>query len=72
MGVSCGTKGKMTPLTAKLECPHEKGHSFHERERSQEVSSLEVGVGGASDLAGGSAKDGVVLSASEALEASVG
>ncbi len=56
----------MSPLTAKLKCPHGKGENTHGAEGVKEVASDEDGGGREDHLKGGRGKDRCVLQAGQA------
>jgi hypothetical protein len=43
--LQCVSKGIMSPLTAKVKCPHDGGQSEFEPETVEKVASVEDGVG---------------------------
>ena len=49
----CVSKVEMSPLTAKLKCPHGKGEDTHGAEAVTEVASNEDGGGREDHLEGG-------------------
>jgi hypothetical protein len=53
----------MSPLTAKLKCPHGNGEDTHGAEAVTEVASDEDGGGRKDHLEGGSGEDRCVLPA---------
>jgi hypothetical protein len=59
----CVSKVKMSPLTAELKCPHERGKAFIESEAVTEVASHEDGGGREDHLKGGRGEDRCVLPA---------
>jgi hypothetical protein len=56
----------MSPLTAELKCPHERGTDNFESEAVTEVSGDDVGRSGEDNAEGGSRKDWTILPASQA------
>jgi hypothetical protein len=56
----------MSPLTAKLKCPHGNGKDTHGAEAVTEVASNEDGGGREDHLEGGWREDRCVLPSSEA------
>src|SRR4030042_5586638 len=56
----------MSPLTAKLKCPHGTGEDTHGAEAVTEMASDEDGGGRKDHLKGGRGKDRCVLQASQA------
>jgi hypothetical protein len=56
----------MSPLTAKLKCPHGNGEDTHGAEAVTEVASDEDGGGREDHLEGGRGEDRYVLPAGEA------
>ena len=52
--VNCVSKVEMSPLTAKLKCPHGTGEDTHGAEAVTEVASDEDGGGREDHLKGGS------------------
>jgi hypothetical protein len=59
----CVSKGKASPLTAKLKCPHERGKAFIESEAITEVARDGFGGGRKDHLGGGRGEDRCVLPA---------
>jgi hypothetical protein len=64
--LSCVSKVEMSPLTAKLKCPHGTGEDTHGAEAVTEVASDEDGGGREDHLKGGRGKDRCVLQAGQA------
>jgi hypothetical protein len=59
----CVSKVKMSPITAELKCPHERGKDTIESEAAPEVASHEDGGGREDHLEGGRGEDRCVLPA---------
>ena len=55
----------MSPLIAKLKCPHGRGKGIHESEAGTEVSGDGFGRGREDDAKGGGGKDRNVLPADQ-------
>ena len=61
----CVSKVEMTPLTAKLKCPHGRGEDTDGTEAVTEVASHEDGGGRKDHLEGGRGEDRCVLPSGE-------
>jgi hypothetical protein len=61
----CGSKIEMSPLTAKLKCPHGRGKDIYESEAVTEVGGDGFGGGREDNAEGGGGKDRNVLPADQ-------